>query len=317
MKRKIIIAITISLMLTYACTKVERLGPIIRPATITKPLSINKYTADFAAGDKIYFYAELDQEAEWIITIKGKTTGARYTIKGVSNIIDASNAVWEGYADVLPSFKQEEAVATLTLPNNPNQISKDSLTIITLKNLDAGGIIVSDFEHYNPAWASDWPPTINTNTAYNPPPDGNNYLHMSGTAWQGNPITPYVDYLTITAAQSDVNYGTYFPLSIDPTKIYFNIMVYNTGTKTNLRIALMENGSAVRGINIRPDWVGWKLISVNYTQFIPDAGVTTQNPDKITGVQFVLLSDNQPPQSAAVSAAFDHVIFTLNGPYRP
>ena len=37
----------------------------------------------------------------------------------------------------------------------------------------------------------------------------------------------------------------------------------------------------------------------------------------IGAVQFVLLSDAEPLPGAAVSVAFDHVVFTHNKPYQP
>jgi hypothetical protein len=311
-----------------SCKKPEQLGPDIKgvygPVNVTQPLAKSNGNPDFSTGETVYFNAAFENDAIWTLTIVGQTSGAVKTITGISSQLGAYNATWDGTADDAPSFLLENVTITLSFQNSPITFT-ETLTIAGRKNLDAGGVLVADFsvnKSYcvcgppNPnGWPSDWPAT-GTAVTYGIP-DGNAYMSMSGTPWQGTPVTPYVDFMTIEAKNAQVNYGDYFPLYADPAKVYFNIMVYNTGTAdTWLKVMIIEEGGVVRELDIRPDWTGWKLISKNYTE-LTTTSTAAGKPNKVTTVQFVLLSDANPLPGAAVSTAFDHVIFTHNKPYQP
>ena len=111
-------------------------------------------------------------------------------------------------------------------------------------------------------------------------------------------------------------------------------MVYGTGTPVWLQINFFEvealdhnsttgNPSADRQLSIKPNWTGWKMVSVKYADLKPldpDAAINV-HPDKITDIQIVLLSSLDPGNSAMattyVKTAFDHITFTHNAPYQP
>ncbi|MBX9851077.1 MAG: hypothetical protein K2X86_04880 [Cytophagaceae bacterium] len=316
-----------------ACDKPEQIGPgingIYGPVTVTQAFTVNMSNPNFAAGNKVYFTARFENDAIWTITLVGQTSGAVKTITGISKEIGAYNSEWTGTADDAPSFRAENVVATLSFASSTSTYTQN-LTIAAQKNLDAGGVLVSNFATtkfqcycappLNPNnWPTDFPTTVNTDNTYIKP-DGNAYVLMEGVPWQGGG-SPYVDIATIEAKNADVNYGTYFPLYADPAKVYFNIMVYGdpaTTSNTWLRISLFEDGVEARVIDVRPDWTGWKLLSYNYTELLPvDATIGASKPNKVTALRFVLLSDSPTLPGPSVRAVFDHPIFTHNKPYQP
>lgn len=326
---KKIIGIFLVMVLIASCRNKEQLGPTLKVNILT-PLAVNTPSVDFSTGGKIFFTAKFENSASWTITIT-EPNGATKVISGVSQEINEENSSWSGTADVLPSFVAGTATAVLSFQIDPQ-------TDIVPFNISAKRIsdyptdvLVSDFvvnkQHCYCAgtippseWPSDFPATINTNMDY-PYPDGNPYLYMGPQApWQGAG-SPYVDILIISPQNSMVNYGTYYPLNADPSKVYFNMMVYNTGTPTWLQISLFEEGVAARHIDIKPNWTGWKQVSVKYSDFIANSTeyASSIQPTKVTALQLVLLSNTAIAAlpGDAVTTAFDHITFTHNAPYQP
>ncbi len=316
----------IALLLFGAGCRKDVLGPsivgIYGPVTVTEPFAASKSTVDFSKDEEVYFTAKFEKETDWIVTITGNTSGAKKTFESISNTVDISGSKWTGYADGAPSFQAETVTATLSFKHTTDVFSK-TLTVSGQKNLDKNNVLISDFA--TPfkilAWQK-YDGAINvTNTPYSLA-DGNKYLFMEGTPYQetspgSKVITPYVCYIEALAKNAATNYGTYYPLSIDSNKVYFNVMVHGTGqSNTNLLINFYEDGVASRHINIRPDWTGWKLVSVTYASLLDDVS-TGGKPDKLTKVAFILLSDAVPAQSEKVSVAIDHASFTTNTPYQP
>lgn len=334
---KKIICILLFVGALASCKKPEQLGPdlvgIYGPVTVTESFAVNTPTVNFANGGNVFFTAKFKNDAVWTITITG-ANGAKKIISGISKEINAENSTWIGVADILPSFAAGSVTATLSFQNDAQTESVPfTITQKRVSDLETD-VLVTDFlvtkvQNYGAIpvppdkWPSDFPLTINSETSYGFP-DGNAYLTMGDPTapWQGAG-SPYVDILTITPANSIVDYGNYYPLYADPTKVYFNIMVYNTGTPTWLQIAFLEDGVVARGIDIKPNWTGWKLVSVKYSDLIPNSSDAASNvrPQKITGIQLVLLS-NVPVADPAlattpVKTAFDHICFTHNKPYQP
>ncbi|MFM7023556.1 MAG: hypothetical protein ACKOXB_11330 [Flavobacteriales bacterium] len=312
------------LIIGWSCKK-ETMGPDITglygPVTIVEAFDASKTTVDFSKDEEVHFTAKFEKETNWLVTITGATSGATKTFEGISSTVDISNAKWIGTANDAPSFQKENVTATLSFKNTTGSHSK-TIAVTGQKNLDKNGVLVSDFSNISKtlSWGTDWPKFTLTNTSYTQA-DGNKYIYITGTPWQkapgSNSITPYVNFVEVKAKDAATNYGTYYPLAADSNKVYFNIMVYGTGqSDTWFLVNFAEDGVTSRHLNIRPDWTGWKLISVPYASLLDDVS-TPGKPDKLTAVTFVLLSDATPPESKAVSVAFDHVIFTTNKPYQP
>lgn len=344
MKKIIGIVLLITLVIA-SCRNKEQLGPdvvgLLGPVTIVEPFAVSSSSVNFSTGEKVFFTAKFEKDAQWTITIT-ETDSTKKVITGIGKEINAENATWTGITDVLPSFIAGTATATLSFQSDP--ITPSLPITITAKRIsdNSTDVLVTNFVSapvknfgspgaFQPTdWPSDFPYTGNSDPSAFPAgsyslPDGDKYLIMGPQVpFQGNG-SPYVDLLRIyaTGAMTPVQY---FPLIADPTKVYFNIMVYNTGTPTWLQIALFENedlNNPVRHIDIKPTWKGWKLISVKYSDFVantPDAGLKL-DPQKISGIQIVLLSNVSTASPALpttqVKAAFDHITFTNNAPYQP
>ncbi|MCU0428389.1 MAG: hypothetical protein MUF42_00330 [Cytophagaceae bacterium] len=321
--RNWILAVTFVGLLS-ACSDVERLGPdqkaIFSKVVVKEGLTATTSNPNFSTGQKVGFKAVFERDAYWVLTITGNNSGAKYTVEGISNEIDPSKIVWDGRASSLPAFALEPVTAKVSFPNSPGDTLRLNMTVAGRRNMDAGAVIVTNFSAPKIAWQKDWPPIEYPGTTTNYGfPDGNNYCYMSGTPWQGAG-SPYVNFLNIRAVNSDVSYTSgFFPLYADYNKVYFNIMVYGNGpsNKTWLQIGLQENGVAARNYNIRPNWTGWKLVTIKYTDFVPDNEEISYNPQKINLVSLVLLSDAVPLATTPVSVAVDHMVFTHGGPLQP
>lgn len=304
-----------------SCSKRQPVGPSINalygPVTITTPFSKSNATPDFSKGEGTYFTARFSNTTNWTITITGTSSGAVKVITGISSEIDATNGTWDGGADDLPSFQKEPVTAVLTF-KTVKDVQQTDLTVLGNKNADLGAVVITDFTSlkFTSGWTKDWPAIDNASIDYTKP-DGNSYVLMSGTPWQGSPVTPYVNYMNIPATKADVAYTKYFPLLADPTNVYFNLMVYATETpEAYIKVMFFEDGTPARSVEIHPDWTGWKLKSFRYSDLVNDLA-SAARPDRITAVQFVLLSKAVPAESKAVKCAFDHAVFTLYKPYQP
>lgn len=345
--RKIISIILLAMIVLSSCKKTEQLGPdldgIYGPVTVVQPFAVSTTSVNFATGGQVYFTAQFQNDAVWTITITGTTSHAIKTITGLSKTISIENSLWTGIADGAPSFQVENVTAVLSFKNSPTLVETIGPIAITgtrIADLPTD-VLVTDFQTIKPvrygsvptiprtSWPIDFPYFSNSDTSHYGHPDGNTYVVMGNAKPTQGGGSPYVDVMTIYPEgamhlASQTPYSTYFPLYADPTKVYFNIMVYNTGTPTWLQISMIEDGQVARYINVKPNWTGWKLISVKYSDFVANstAFATNVQTQKVNGVQIVLLSNvpvanNALLISTLVSTAFDHITFTNNAPYQP
>ncbi len=324
---KTIISVTVFAFAGLSCAKKDPVGPSINglygPVVVVEPLINSNASPDFSSNNQIVtFSAKFENETNWVLTIKGDVSGATKTISGTSRELNANNTVWNGGADDLPSFQKESVTAWLTFKNGYKDSLDTKLAIAGTRNLDKDAIIISAFKALDTRWERDWQ-TITTGDGSYPKPDGNNYLTMTGTPWQGSPITPYVNYLLIKPQYSDTSTNTtgFYKLIQDPNKVYFNLMVYATSTKDAwLQIMFSEEQGINRTLEIKPDWVGWKLVTCRYSDLkVPDdkKGVAA-TPHRIKFVQFTLLSSSGDlAAKQTVKTSFDHATFTIDHPYKP
>ena len=317
-KKAIILFSAIALALTiFSCAK-ENLGPNITdlqsPVVVVSPFTKSVATVDFSANESIFFSATFAKQSDWTIHLHGTISGAKKVISAVSASIDKNNSLFNGQADEAISFQKELVEAMLTFKYSADTF-KTSFVVSGIKNHDQYDVLITSFDTLrdNKKWPRDWATVSNFNATY-PKPDGNNYLYMSGSAWSGS---PYINYLSISPQYASKNFGNYFPVNPDANKVYFNIMVYGTGpSDTWLLVNISEDGVQARHLNIRPDWTGWKLISVPYISLLPDI-TTDPKPDKVTSVAFVFLTDEMPMTKKLLTLAFDHPCFTFSAPYQP
>ncbi len=353
MKKYILSIAVITVIAVLGSCKKEKIAPdlkaISQAVSMETPFAVNTSTPDFSVGQRVYFSGTFKGETYWVITVTGATSGAVKTFFGTGTSI--VNATWDGSADRLPSFGAEAVTAVLSFPRSVTTATVSlGLTIAGAKNNDAGHVLITDFstvKFNGPGsdpdvfWPSDWVATTAKNNIPYPNPDGNQYCMMGPNgAWQPNADfpghnSPYIDFLTISA--NSQGYPTYFPLIADPTKIYFNMMVYYDATPSAkdmwLQVILHEEHPTIAGtiiaksVNVKFNGpantpAGWNLLSVKYLDFkYTDTTQTFINPQKIKDIQLVLLSNAKQDILDAgtnpVSATFDHLVFTHYKPYQP
>lgn len=130
------------------------------------------------------------------------------------------------------------------------------------------------------------------------------------------------------------NANVTFPLNSNPEAVYFNCLIYGV-PNTNPSIVLFQfkedensNGSFTAAsedeydYQINVDWVGWKLISIKYSDFkylingspATPKGNGIQNPNKLSKISMLHLAD---PNNGFASTKIDMLIFTDNKPLEP
>ena len=159
-------------------------------------------------------------------------------------------------------------------------------------------------------------------------PQGNKYYNMAGTVdW---------DWLIGLVNFKSTAYGgaPAFPLSANSDNVYFNVMIYGEeGTTNSLVLFQFEEDENSNGIfssasedmyskEIKVDWIGWKLISVKYSDLVNLVNGVTDAPngngvhdsDKIKTINMLHLAN---PNSGFAKSKLDYIIFTENGPLVP
>lgn len=303
-----------------SCEKDEIIGPNYTQVknadiNITQSLSSSGSSKNFTNKETVTFTAELEFDKEWIITITGDNSSATRTYNGIGSDISIT---WDGSTGgTLPLFIAEPITVTLSFPDNATITETISFTSTGARNIDEGGVLVSDFTSApvvtwgNPGWESDFPLTTNANTDYTQP-DNTPYFYQVGAPWQ--PASPYVDITYIPSLYTDLATPLY-PLYADPARIYFNVMVYGdpASSDTWAILQMVEKSGVEFTYDLRPNWTGWKLLSIPYTDFV---GAGTPNPTQLEKIGVVLLSDATLPSSQNVSIALDHMIFTFDKPLK-
>ena len=295
---------------------------------IINGLQASKDSVDFAAGESVYFTADLSKTSAWKITITGQSSGAVKEITGLSSSIDISQSLWTGTTTNLPIFKTEMCKVDLTFTNEP-----DTLTVYVkvLSPKTNSGFLISDFETgFNGGWNSFVQAGANMDFQIKSDvssPEGNSYYNMAGTVdW---------DWLIGLVNFNASAYGaSTFPLSSNPNNVYFNVMMYGEPGLTNSLVLFQfeedENGDGaftsasedMYSLQVTVDWVGWKMVSVKYSDIpclvngSPAApnGEGTHQSNKIKTINMLHLAN---PNSGFAKAKLDYMIFTENAPLNP
>ena len=295
---------------------------------IINGLQASQDSVDFATGESVYFTAEVSKISPWKITITGQTSGAVKEITGLSSTIDVSKSLWNGSTTKFPIFKSEMCKVDLTFTNEP-----DTLTVyvkVLAPKLNAG-FLISDFESgFNSGWTTFAQLGANMDFQIRSDvsaPEGESYYNMAGTVdW---------DWLIGLVNFKASAYGApTFPLSSNPNNVYFNVMLYGEPGLTNTLVLFQfeedENGDGaftstsedMYSLQVTVDWVGWKMVSVKYSDIpclvngSPAApnGEGTHQSNKIRTINMLHLAN---PNSGFAKAKLDYMIFTENAPLNP
>lgn len=290
----------------------------------------------------VIYAATLSHRVTWTITITGNLSGATKTITGTSQIIDNTNATWDGRSDGTYFFRHDESFkAVLSFLNSDITYTHYG----KIKETDLGPynytehpvsvkkfILVDDFDaESNP---------YKTRTTYSDVNDGADKakfivsnklrmnelfsMYMKGTDGNGN------GYLGGFSNQDLVELANAVTTE-DPDSVYINAYVYGYGRpNTALMFLLYEsdtNTPPYKGI--RDDnyqyiqeitWTGWKLVSIKYSAFKassnPAAGGSgnrIKEPKKLVGIGAELQC--YPTPGLTVETNVDFFSITTGGPF--
>lgn len=323
MTRKYWLISLLGLLFFTSCNE-EMVGPAIDGISIDT-FNIQATTAltevDFVAGDSVRFVGSWEFEADWIITVKGLSTGATKTLRGHSQSVDETVA-WDGSSDLVFFREGETCEATLSFVNyNDYRTAENKVKVIAEREID--GIVLSDYDNIEAeGWASSDP--LVEDGIVLPPTQKLTYADEGIVAAQGD------YYLQMSGVETG---GKYYlagnvllindsPLKIDTVTIgnnYLNFFIYGYPEYyKNSTLYVMFTDAADNQIGYQ-DRIsiakpGWNGISIPLSR-MKETGNETGKPfdyANITGGGFSLFSLDGTACSAKV--AVDYFIITTGKP---
>jgi hypothetical protein len=320
----------------FACRKEDQdtfegpsLADMFGPFFIVEELTVTPYEVDFSAGENVVFNMELSKNTDWEIQMIGENSGATRTILGNDRVLSSANATWQGEADIFPSFNLEKVYITVSFPNEAGSpVFQDSVMITGLKP-DVGFLITSFEEGIGSTWQQFNQTTVqgvvNCNAAE--AAKGGCFYSWNGTVgwdWAIGSVT-----IRPQAGQG-------FGLPASANNLFFNIAfkaIENVGTSNSFLLFWFDEDDDGDGIFeqatedrfIYEYWsnsFNWDLISRKYSDLKFDADGVPQEtngnglpePSKLVSINVFFLAN---PQNGNSRAQVDHLIFTLNEPYKP
>ncbi|MES2388839.1 MAG: hypothetical protein V4543_12630 [Bacteroidota bacterium] len=345
--RKLFLLLLIPVAAFWGCadTSLVQLGPDVKsnlaPLTVISPLAPNKPELDFTAGDKAWFTAKFSRNESWHLRLLGNVSLAEFTIDGKGTEIAAWNSTWDGSTTKFPVFQSSEQVLAFVSFDDTSLILSTTVFLKKARTPDlTNAVLLSDFEGTNlPAF----PRLIQADDSVNfgqsnevRAAQGSFYYSLTGVE------APYrkdyfIGYVQFPASLKGQN-TTHYNLIDRADSVWFNVFVYGAGrANTQLAIQFQEDdvfpfeGTYDSDIedqsayNLQVTWTGWKLVSFRYSETLygdnqrgaGKNGNRVHEPNKISNVQFSLITN--PPGHAAgqAVASIDFPVFTIGAPFRP
>lgn len=300
---------------------IDRFGPF----ELIDSLSVSSASADFAAGQTVYFDAAFNKRINWVVEITGQQSGAVKRITGFSSELGPDVAAWNGTTTDLPLFRAEPCVAKLIIPEEDSLSQSIDLTVLSPRTYE--GSLFADFEANSPNISVrnfEFEFTPNTGVSdLIPAGSGERSLLLQGT--DGVVDNFFVGLVEILAP---ITGSQFIPMpSNAPEDVYFNAFVYGTGDPYTIAIFDFYadndgNGQYNANIdrqfttgNIPVTWTGWRLYSLKMSEL----GITEAQLAQLVAMRVVLISDNtsQPTPRVQVSYAADYLTFTKDQPLKP
>ncbi|MFN8416004.1 MAG: hypothetical protein U0U66_06700 [Cytophagaceae bacterium] len=324
---------------------------------IATPFAVSEQTSvNFPLGINQEFTASFNESVSWEIRIVGKSSGATYTIKGVSSEVNASNATWTGRHDGINFFESgEEVEATLVV------IGYKPTTTFAF-TIDAGGqrnyttgipnLVYVPYSNFESATLFSFPYQFSISPAgvYTGPtlqddvinaPEGTRYCRVNGKSTAAN------GYFVGGVQHRSVD-NPYFITWDNPSEIFVNLYVRgvdnllpNSKAFGVLNFEFHEDDDGISSDCIPPTnnsphcpefedgWVykipinhtGWKLFSTKYSNLTPseDAanGGSGNRVLQPNQIYRVQMGLVSNPPFNYVEAEFDFACFTLGAPFDP
>ncbi len=329
------------LLATGSCRELDPEGPelqdIFGEFRILTPLTQDRTTVDFSAGETVEFISELSVRTEWTLSIRSIETGARKILEGNEKLIMGDVARWNGSVTFAPLFSAgEHIVATMLFADFPDStMVSDTILITGAKPLPAGGYLISDFEDPDQVFEKfsefSFEETSNGIESLFPAAIGSSYWYMFGRD-NNNSVFVCGVRITSTSAQGTPVYEF---ATENEDKVWFNMFVFGPGVPNTLLVIDFQEDDNLDGTyvstqegtynyQIAIDWTGWRIISFPYsaTAISTNGGLGNvdangkREVDRIIATQFILLSAGGQEDNP-VGFGLDHAIFTINGPFEP
>ena len=346
MKKSLIYILTIVfLVVVIGCHKYkkESVGPDIGIASndfaMIAGFSSSASAVNFKIDPNVFFTAQFNEKVSFTITIKGTTSGASKTIKGLSDKIDLSNSSWEGSSDFI-FFKIEPCIAELTILGKEGIVGSVSINVSgTMK-----GSFIANFENFSLGasigfWeANERIYSGKSDTAF----EGSKGYKMEGIDTKGGGFIglSYTQPVTNTTAFYTKNgysnagpgkvYYNYAGLT-QPDSLWFNIFIFGNGDPNAMLYVKFKQDDNGDGTYSDPtengyEWpitdlshYGWKLFSINYSaltvsgnQAYGGGGDKTHRPNLIQSIEYALWSKKK---NGRVSLVYDYPVFTYGKPF--
>ncbi|MBC7391116.1 MAG: hypothetical protein H7329_18060 [Opitutaceae bacterium] len=319
-------------------TKIE-LGP--DPIDPTKTLSVIKNTPR-----NTYFKAKFNEVVRWKIEISSfsvdslrsvnklpTTLGTPYkTISGISDYIDSMPEwTWDGSSDNQYHFSPGKINFNFSVlgSKDTTRITRNLINSTILDSTNA--ILLNDFEGAgivpygdNKDKVSNPLPSLSTNFPLIP--QGIKALSLFGTDHNGDYFVggntqPIAKGMLAGKSASDIYINAYiygYPsnsgITPNATKIAIGISQDNVDGNGKFDAAYEDTFDQ----QISVDWVGWKLISVKYSNLKRSSSTDNggNGPNKIQPETAVAVGCNilSSPNGSTVGSAIDHLIITFGKP---
>lgn len=327
------IALLILLITSLACQRKEEIeGPLLDDLygdfAVLEEFAVEPAGVDFASGDNSLFSIRFNKTVDWEIHVYGQVSGAEKILSGKSKVVDSGNGIWNGSTTLLPMFKIEECMAVITVEG---EAFTDTVYTNIIDTKINEGFLLSDFENgTNPDW------NIFTQSGAdmsffivesNDAAQANHYYDMGG-AVDWDYLIGYIDMPS--SAYQEVTY----PLSDDPSKVFFNVLLNKPPGITN-EIVLWQfweddnldgsfdaNNEDMYSAELSGLENGWQTVSLRYDQIeslvngapSPPAGNGIHEPHKLLNIRLLFLAN---PASGYSQTLMDYMIFTENNALEP
>jgi len=264
MSNKILLGVlSLGLLFTSACKREAMVGNEEKFASsnfaIQTAFDVNKVSPNFSisnlkTNDPLFFSATFNEEVSWTIHIVGDSSKAEKDIKGKSNVINKTNAWWQGESNGPNQFSvADTCTATLTILGVKEPIVLAKKIVIGLMwsqhNRIIDGVryfVVDDFEDASSPKAMT---SVSTDQLDNGSPSyaftygsraqGLKSMHMEGYDANGNGWLLSANHLLLTemVSANTVADTAKNLSSTNPDNFYFNIYIKGYG-KANTTIEL-------------------------------------------------------------------------------